>query len=721
MHGIDPAEIAHRLDTLWILMAAALVFMMQAGFLCLETGMTRSKNSINVALKNLADLGVSVIVFWLVGFGLMFGASWSGWLGSSQFLPEVGQGDPWNGAFFVFQLMFCGTAVTIVSGAVAERVKFAGYLAIAALVAVIYPVYGHWVWGGALTGQNGWLAEIGFVDFAGSTVVHSVGGWAALMACLIIGPRIDRFGPNGRPRYTPGSNMPIAILGGLLIWFGWIGFNGGSTLALDNSVPGIIADTMLAAVGGLIVTAMLGWVLHGYLQPSYIINGALAGLVAITAGCHAVPGWAAIVIGMGGGLVCYLVYEWLLRLKIDDVISAVPVHLAAGIWGTLAVALFGDPAALGTGLGMWSQLGVQAIGIAAAGVWTVCTAGPLLYVMNRVFGLRVTEEAERQGLNFAEHRASTELSGLATTIQEQVQTQDLSVRAPVEPFTEVGQIATVYNKLMEILEKTTTDVSELRKTEEMLREAIKEAESANEAKSLFLANMSHEIRTPLHGILSFADFGKKKVGSASPEKLEGYFDKIDVSGKRLLALVNNLLDLAKHESGQQRFEFEDCDLRQIVDGVVDEFGSLLASRGVEIEVDTPDTAVQAHLDSIKIMQVVRNLIGNAVKFSPAGEPISVRVEAEPELLRVSVRDRGVGVPEGELETIFEKFIQSSKTSSGAGGTGLGLSICREIAAGHGGRVWAENHREGGAMFVLELPRTPPDATGGVKSRVEVSA
>ncbi|MEM6552566.1 MAG: ammonium transporter [Planctomycetota bacterium] len=428
-----------------MLIAAALVFLMQAGFLCLEAGMTRSKNSINVALKNLADLGVSAMVFWVVGFGLMFGLTWSGWFGGSGFLPEVGQGDSWEGAFFVFQLMFCGTAVTIVSGAVAERVKFGGYLLIAALVALVYPVFGHWVWGGALTGENGWLAEMGFVDFAGSTVVHSVGGWAALVACIVIGPRLDRFGPDGRPRNTLGSNQPTAILGVLLIWFGWIGFNGGSTLALNDQVAGIIADTMLAAVGGLLISSLLGWGLHGYLQPGYVVNGALAGLVAITAGCHAVPGWAAIVIGMGGGLACYLVYEWLLRLKIDDVISAVPVHLAAGIWGTLAVALFGDLEALGTGLGMWSQLGVQALGVAAAAVWTVGTVGPVLYVIHRVFGLRVSEQAERQGLNFAEHRAATELSGLASTIEEQVQTQDLSVRAPVEPFTEVGQIAAIYN------------------------------------------------------------------------------------------------------------------------------------------------------------------------------------------------------------------------------------------------------------------------------------
>ncbi|MEM6552565.1 MAG: HAMP domain-containing sensor histidine kinase [Planctomycetota bacterium] len=261
---------------------------------------------------------------------------------------------------------------------------------------------------------------------------------------------------------------------------------------------------------------------------------------------------------------------------------------------------------------------------------------------------------------------------------------------------------------MEVLEQTTTDVNDLRRTEEMLREAITEAESANEAKSLFLANMSHEIRTPLHGILSFADFGRKKAATAKPEKILDYFDKIDISGKRLLALVNNLLDLAKHESGQQRFEFEVCDVRRVVDGVVDEFGSLLATRGVEIQMYLPETPVEAEVDQLKLMQVVRNLVGNAVKFSPQGEPIAVSVREVSGRVRVSVRDRGVGVPEDELESIFDKFIQSSKTSSGAGGTGLGLSISREIVKAHRGKVWAENHADGGAEFVFELPGVTPE-------------
>ena len=230
------------LDMLWVVTAAGLVFLMQAGFLCLEAGMTRTKNSINVAIKNVADFGISALVFWAVGFGVMFGVTTQGWLGTSLFLPDLAPGEGastgWTATFFLYQVMFCGTAVTIVSGAVAERVKFTGYLLMALTVALVYPVFGHWAWGGGLLDQGGWLGSMGFIDFAGSTVVHAVGGWFGLAACLVLGARLGRFNPDGSVNETNGSNVPLAMLGALLLWFGWIGFNGGSTFALDASGPG---------------------------------------------------------------------------------------------------------------------------------------------------------------------------------------------------------------------------------------------------------------------------------------------------------------------------------------------------------------------------------------------------------------------------------------------------------------------------------------------------
>ncbi len=430
--------------------------MMQAGFLCLESGLTRNKNATNVAIKNVADFGVAVALFWAFGFALMFGISAGGWVGSSHFLTNVGHGaEAWLAAFFLFQVMFCATAATIVSGAVAERMRFVSYLIVTALVAgLIYPVFGHWAWGGVFHGEPGWLAALGFVDFAGSTVVHGVGGWVALAAVLIIGPRAGRFTDDRKTGYAINAgNRPMAMLGGLLLFLGWFGFNGGSTFAFDQTVPGILTNTTLAAVSGSLIAMALGWRLRGYGEVVYALNGSIAGLVAITASAHAVSSTQAMLIGLAGGTVMVLTDDWLQRKRIDDAVGAVPAHLAAGIWGTVAVALFGDLDTLNTGLSRGEQLGVQIMGIVVCGAWAFGVAWIVLRGIDRWQPLRVSSEAERIGLNVSEHGAHTELQALLETMQQQQTGQDLAVRAPVEPFTEVGQIASSYNRVMDALER----------------------------------------------------------------------------------------------------------------------------------------------------------------------------------------------------------------------------------------------------------------------------
>ena len=265
----------HLLDILWILICAALVMLMQGGFCFLETGLSRSKNSINVAIKNLADFCISAALFWLFGFALMFGASWHGWTGTTGFALSDEAGS-WMLAFFLFQMVFCGTATTIISGAVAERVRFVGYLAMAALVSgVVYPIFGHWAWGGAVGGAKGWLAELGFIDFAGSTVVHSLGGWVALAAAWLIGPRLHRF-DEGRPAMR-GHNLPMAALGLFLLWFGWFGFNGGSTLEVNDQIPLILVNTNLAAAFGGVAALAFSWVWSRRADVPHVMNGAWPG------------------------------------------------------------------------------------------------------------------------------------------------------------------------------------------------------------------------------------------------------------------------------------------------------------------------------------------------------------------------------------------------------------------------------------------------------------
>ncbi len=443
-----------RLDIAWVVLCAALVFSMQAGFLCLETGMTRSKNNINVALKNLTDFGVSTLLFWLFGYGLMFGASHAGFIGVSSFMPAVGSGDPRMAAFMLFQAMFAGTSVTIVSGAVAERMRFAGYLAVVVMMSgLLYTVFGHWAWNGVADAKPaGWLAARGFVDFAGSSVVHSMGGWVSLAAVLVIGARRGRFNDDGTVNRISGSSLPISMLGALILWFGWFGFNGGSTLAVNDDIARICANTTLAAASGMVTALLVGWWRSGHPDVGAVINGTLAGLVAITAPCHVVTAPQALVIGAVGGVIALAVERVLLRYRVDDVVGAVPVHAGGGVWGTLCVGLFGDPARLHTGLDRAGQIEIQLLGIGVCFAWAFGLSYLLLGGINRLLPLRISEEAERIGLNVSEHAETTELIDLFRAMDEHAQSRDFKSRIPVEPFTEVGQIAAHYNRVLDALQ-----------------------------------------------------------------------------------------------------------------------------------------------------------------------------------------------------------------------------------------------------------------------------
>jgi Amt family ammonium transporter len=465
------------IDLLWMLVCSGLVFLMQAGFMCLESGMTRSKNSINVAIKNLADFGLSVALFWAFGFALMFGVSRWGWWGQGAVFPSLDAPD--QAVFFLYQAMFCGTSTTIVSGVVAERMRFSAYLAIAALVSgLIYPVFGHWAWNGSIhrtlesaTQTQGWLEQLGFVDFAGSTVVHSVGAWVGLAAVIAIGARRGRFpgatgvAGSGRVEKIQGSNMPFSVLGAMLLWFGWIGFNGGSNFTLDETVPGILLNTMLGGVAGLLVGAGLSAIADRRVEAEPLINSTLAGLVAITASAHAVDAQLAVIIGGTGAAIALLVARQLIHWRIDDAVDAVAVHGGAGVWGTLCVGLFGDLARLETGLSRLAQIGVQCLGIATALVWALGISWLVLRSLDRFLPLRISIEDEELGLNLSEHNAKTETYDLFQVMDRQAETHDLSLRVPVEPFTEMGHIAARYNQVMDAFEarhhKSVEDLAEI--------------------------------------------------------------------------------------------------------------------------------------------------------------------------------------------------------------------------------------------------------------------
>ena len=439
---------SNLLDIIWILLCTALVLMMQAGFCCLESGLVRSKNSINVAAKNFANICVSSAIFWMFGFAIMFGAHYQGLPGATGLLFNETE-NAWLSTFFLFQVLLCGTATTIISGAVAERTRFAGYLVVTAMVSgVIYPIFGHWAWAGMESAvAHGWLRAAGFIDFAGSTVVHSIGGWVALAAIIVIGPRIGRFDPAKPP--IRGHNLPMATLGVFLLWFGWFGFNGGSTLAITDKIPFIFVNTFLAGVFGGIATLAICWSLLDRLDVGAIMNGCLAGLVGITASADIMTPLAAIAIGTIAGGISLGATLLLEKLKIDDAIGAVPVHCAAGIWGTLAVALFADPATWGTGLSRWDQLTVQATGVGMAFIWGFGVSFVILLLVDRLFPLRVSTESEEVGLNVSEHCATNELTELLSRMEDQRRHNDFSNQVPVEPHTEIGQVAAEYNRVLD--------------------------------------------------------------------------------------------------------------------------------------------------------------------------------------------------------------------------------------------------------------------------------
>jgi ammonium transporter, Amt family len=428
-------------DLLWVIVASTLVMSMQVGFCMLEAGLVRSKNTINVAIKNLLDFCVACVAFWAFGYALMFGASAAGWVGTSNWLFGT-----WGGvessAHFVFQAMFCATAATIISGAVAERMSFRGYLWITLCVSgFVYPVAGHWIWN-----ADGWLAQLGFVDFAGSTAVHSVGGWLAFAAVLIIGPRVGRF--DSGVALASSHSLGTATFGVLILFVAWMGFNGGSTLELSAAVPAILLHTMLAGCAGGLAGLFISWKFKGLPDLSDTLNGTIAGLVAVTAGCHAFSPADALVVGIVGGAVCYATTVALERAHIDDVVGAMPAHGVSGVWGTIAVALFGAPELLGTGLGFWGQLGVQALGAGAIAVWAFGGGWLLFKVIDRIHPLRVDLESERVGLNVAEHGASTEIIDLLTEMGHHREKGEFDRALKVDPFTEVGQIANEYNEVI---------------------------------------------------------------------------------------------------------------------------------------------------------------------------------------------------------------------------------------------------------------------------------
>lgn len=406
-------------DILWLVLAAVLVFFMQAGFAMVETGLTRAKNAVNIMMKNLLDFSFGALLFWAIGYAIMYSSGDDNIFGfdsSFAFLRSINApidiGGYTTSAGWLFQVVFAATAATIVSGAMAERTKLKSYIIYSVLLtSVIYPISGHWIWGG------GWLSDMGFRDFAGSTVVHSVGGWAALAGAILVGPRLGKYGKDGTVNAIPGHNLPIAALGVFILWFGWYGFNAGSTLLAIGGVAHVAVTTTLAAAGGAVAAMLVSWFVFKKPDLSMALNGALAGLVGITAPCASVSTSSAVIIGLVAGLLVFYSCLFIERkLKIDDPVGAISVHGVCGAWGTIAVGLFGQRSidvqywdadtAIKDGLfygGGWGQLGTQLIGVVVVFVYVFVVMLIIFFLIKKFFGLRVSDAEQLEGLDLGEH------------------------------------------------------------------------------------------------------------------------------------------------------------------------------------------------------------------------------------------------------------------------------------------------------------------------------
>ena len=409
---MDIMELATSMDVGWTLVAAALVFFMQAGFAMVETGFTRAKNAGNIIMKNLMDFSLGTPIFWILGFGIMFGAA-SPFFGGFDFFADgvVGEGYDWT--TLIFQTVFCATAATIVSGSMAERTKFSAYCIYSMIIsAVIYPVSGHWIWGG------GWLAELGFHDFAGSTAVHMVGGVAALIGAAILGPRIGKYTKDGKARAIPGHSLTLGALGCFILWFCWFGFNGGSTVALSGGgaevASRVFVTTNMAAAVATVTVMCITWIRYKKPDVSMTLNGSLAGLVAITAGCDVVTPFGSVIIGICAGFAVVFGIEFVdQKLKVDDPVGAVGVHCINGALGTILTGLFAyyngtevEPLGVFYG-GGFHFFGIQVLGVVAVIAWVAITMTIVFNVIKHTIGLRVSEAEEIMGLDKPEHGLSS--------------------------------------------------------------------------------------------------------------------------------------------------------------------------------------------------------------------------------------------------------------------------------------------------------------------------
>lgn len=582
-------------------------------------------------------------------------------------------------SFFFFQLVFAATASTILTGAIAERSNFiSNVVGVVFVTGIIYPVFGHWTWGNLFCpGQSGWLGKLGFIDFAGSTVVHSIGGWFALAGAVAVGPRIGKYNPDGSSNRMGLHNIPLATLGTFFLWFGWFGFNGGSLLRASADIGLVITNTNLAPAASGVSALILNYSVERKLNAGKLFTAILAGLVAITAGSNRVGPDGAIYIGSIAGIVSILAQDFIEKvLKVDDPVAAIAVHGVGGVIGTLCVAVFAEKSTLlavdGNRL---HQLGIQAVGAGVAFLWSFGLGMLFFWCLKKIAGIRVSPEEEKRGLNVAEYEdVASWLDFMRIT-----RLQDLNV----------------------LLEKRVEE-----RTEELQKANIA-LEKANRLKSEFLATMSHELRTPLNAIIGFAEVLRDEITGALNTEQKEYVGDIHSSGQHLLSMINSILDLSKIEAGKFELQYEEFSVENAINEVLNTIMGSSHKKGISIRTHVHEDIPSLMADKVKFKQIMFNLLSNAVKFTPENGRITINARLSNQHVQIAVSDTGIGIKSDDMNKLFEAFRQvDGSYARRYEGTGLGLILTKRLVELHGGKIWAKSEYGKGSTFTFTLPLKP---------------
>ncbi len=707
-----------EVDIVWVAVCTILVMLMQVGFLLLEAGQVRASNNISVALKNLADYSLVSLVYWVVGFALMYGSSTGGLWGQSDFF--LSRQDPSLQLFFVFQLMFCCTAVTIVSGAVAERMRISSYLIVSVIIAgLLYPLVGHWTWNtGQVNAGIGWLADYGFFDYAGSSVVHSLGGYTALAAILILGPRKGRFDENTDQSVFAGNNLPLAVSGGLFLFIGWLGFNGGNELIVSTRIPGILMNTVLAAMSGSVTACLITWFVNSKPDAMVTVNGLLAGLVSVTASCPVITAPAAVFSGGFGALIYLGLANYLNRNKVDDVVDAVPVHLGPGIWGTLSVALLASPELWQGELNRWHQLQIQGVGVIAIGAFCFPVSYVLLWLVNRFQPMRVSQQMELDGLDASELGIGNAMIDLARQMEEQREQGNFTKPIISDNLNGTSSIVRAYNHVISSINQNTvrlqTEVANRKIVQQKLEEGTNELQRSNQELERFASIAAHDLQEPLRKILAFGDRLVARCDNLD-ERGQDYLQRMQGAAKRMQSLIGDLLTFSRVT--RQANKLENVDMMKIMDDILDDMEIRIRQESAKVEIGVlPDILA----DKTQMRQVFQNLISNALKFHQQDiDPIvtihcrsvadidassETSDSSEPGFHCFDVVDNGIGFDEQYKEKIFDTF-QRLHGRSEYEGNGIGLSIVLKIITNHGGKIWADSEVGKGTTFFVTLPKS----------------